>query len=123
VRWGVLLVLSRRGLPVLLRGVAVEAPGVAHLTIAGWKRPDEIPAVTRAMPLALGLALRWGGVLDPDGWDRARRVYVEGDRSGAPITGAWDFDPDDRALLGVGNALRARGLVERVEVFDRAPRG
>lgn len=117
MRRGILLVPSRRGLPVLLREPFVTAPGVVHKTIAGWKRPADLPEVTRAMPLALALALRWDGHLDPDGWDRARRVYVEGDRLGTVITAAWDFEGDERAMLAVGEALRWRGLVDRVEVL------
>lgn len=78
--------------------------------------------MTRAMPLALALALRWDGRLDPDGWDRARRVYVEDDHGGGRLVpGAWDFDPDDRTLHALAEALRLRGLADAVELLDRAP--
>jgi hypothetical protein len=122
-RWGVVLVVGRRSYETLLGPDPTTAPGCLHRTFAGWQRPADLPAVTRAAPLGLGLALRWGGVLDPAGWDRARRVFVETDRNhGTRVPGAWDFHPEDRTLLSLAEALRVRGLVERVEVLE-PPRG
>lgn len=122
-RWGVVLVIGRRGLGRLLRDPVAEAPGALFRTSTGWARPSDLPRVTRAAPLDLGLALRWGGELDTDGWDRARRVFVELDPlAGRHVPGAWDFDPDDRTLLGVAEGLRYNGLATRIEVFERGPR-
>lgn len=121
-RWGVVLPIYRPGVTRLLVEPYMFAPGTLHRTIDGWRRPADLPEVTRAMPLAIGLALRWDGVLDPWGWDRARRVYVAGAPDhGLSVPDAWDFDPDDRALLAVAEGLRVRGLVGRAEVYDHRP--